>query len=406
MGPRGSRLVLFSLLFPLAGPLNAQVSPADRPEPAPLPPPATAASSPSSPQEPGAPVRPADTPDPVLARRPPPRQPAATSAITPAGHLFLDVVVNDAAGKSVSGLQPWDFKVLDNNHPVKILSFRSFDGVNVRPDRPVEVILLIDELNLPFTQVSFVKSDIARFLRQNGGRLAQPVTIMRLTESGLQIQPRPSLDGNALLNVVNQIKGHISAINAAMGTQGALQRTQISVHQLAGIAENETRKPGRKLLIWVGPGWPMLQNAAFRFSENDHRQQFDSIVELTNRLRESRIVVYSVSPQDPSMGGGPARSLLYKDFLKGVPSARQADIGNLALKVLVTNTGGRIFGPDNDLAAQINRCMADAGAYYSLSFDPPKAEHLDEYHDLKVQVSQPGLDLRTNSGYYNEPAGN
>ena len=85
---------------------------------------------------------------------------------------------------------------------------------------------------------------------------------------------------------------------------------------------------------------------------------------------------------------------------------RDADFGNLALKVLVTQTGGRILGPDNDLAGQIDRCVEDASAFYRISFDPPAAEHVDEYHDVKIIVNNPGVTVRTNSGYYNnEPAG-
>jgi VWFA-related protein len=175
---------------------------------------------------------------------------------------------------------------------------------------------------------------------------------------------------------------------------------------MATIAENEAKRPGRKLLIWVGPGWPMLQSQAFRFNEKNRRQYFDVIVELTNRLREARIVVYSVAPEDSSMGGGPSRSLLYKSFLKGVATEQQADVGNLALKVLVTQTGGRILGPDNDLVGQVNQCIAEANGFYRLSFNPPHADHPDEYHDLQVQVNQPGMMVRTNSGYYNEPPGN
>ena len=352
--------------------------------------------------QPGHPER---TPDPVLVLRPPAPKPAVASAVRE-GHMFLDVVVNDAAGKPVTGLEPWDFKLLDNARSSKILSFHSYDGATVRPDPPVEVILVIDELNLPFTQVAFVKSELAEFLRQNGGHLAQPLSIMLLTAEGLRIQPRPSVDGFAQLELLNQIKGHISSINTAMGSEGALERAQISLHQMATIAENETKKPGRKLLIWVGPGWPMLQSQAFRFSETDRRQYFNVIVELTNRLREARIVVYSVSPEDSSMGGGATHSLLYKSFLKGVPTEQQADIGDLALKVLVSHTGGRILGPDNELAGQINQCIVDANAFYRLSFDPPHADHADEYHDLQVQVNRPGMMVRTNTGYYNEPAGN
>jgi hypothetical protein len=51
----------------------------------------------------------------------------------------------------------------------------------------------------------------------------------------------------------------------------------------------------------------------------------------------------------------------------------------------------------------INRILAEANAYYRISFDPPHAAHPDEYHDLKVVVDQPGLTARTRTGYYAEP---
>jgi VWFA-related protein len=310
-------------------------------------------------------------------------------------------VVSDAAGKPVLGLEPSDFKLLDDNQPRRILSFRSFDGVTVKPNPAFEVILVFDTVNLPFSLVSFIHQEIARFLSQNGGHLRQPVSIMLLTDAGLRVQPRPSVDGNALLSVLDQIQGSGHIISGAMGAEGELERLQLSLRQMTAIAENEARKPGRKLLIWVGPGWPMLTSNDFSASDKDQRRYFDAIVELSTRLREARMVVYSVAPTNVDRRG--ENTLLYRAFLKGVTSARKADTGNLALKVLATQSGGLVLGPDNDVVSQIDHCIADAGAFYTISFDPPRAEHADEYHDLKVQVAQPGLIVRTSTGYYNEP---
>jgi hypothetical protein len=33
--------------------------------------------------------------------------------------------------------------------------------------------------------------------------------------------------------------------------------------------------------------------------------------------------------------------------------------------------GGLILGPDNDLATQIDRCLAAANEFYRISFNPP-----------------------------------
>ena len=116
------------------------------------------------------------------------------------------------------------------------------------------------------------------------------------------------------------------------------------------------------------------------------------------------MVVYSVAPANIGAGGGNSlNTLCYKDFLKGVKSASEADSGNLSLKVLVTQTGGNIMGPDNDLSGQIDRCIADASAFYRISFDPPRAGHADEFHELNVAVDRPGVTVRTNTGYYGQP---
>jgi hypothetical protein len=113
------------------------------------------------------------------------------------------------------------------------------------------------------------------------------------------------------------------------------------------------------------------------------------------------MVVYSVAPVN--LENDQSRALMFMDFLKGVPSARKADTGNLALKVLAIQSGGRILGPDNHLAEEIDSCIADANAFYTISFNPSPAEHSDEYHDLKVVVDNPAASVRTNSGYYNQP---
>jgi VWFA-related protein len=377
----GSQLVLLGVFLCFQAPVFAQQAPA---------PPGTAEQAAPSPSP----------SDPVLVPRPP-SKPKPLSAVTPEGRIHLDVLVTDAAGKPVLGLGPSDFKLLDDNQSRRILSFRSFDGVSVKPDPPVEVILLFDSVNLPFQQVAFVRSEMERFLRQNEGHLAQPVSIFLLSESGLRVQPRPSFDGKAEVTVLDQIKGSLRTVYPLTGADADLRHVQVSLRQMATIAENEARMPGRKLLIWIGPGWPMLEGNNFSFSDKDQRRYFDSIVELSTRLREARMAVYSVAPINVDSSAD--TRFLYQDFLKGVTSAKKADIGNLALKVLVNQSGGRSLGPDNDLVAQINTCIAGSSAFYTVSFNPPAAEHVDEYHELKVEVALPGVTARTSAGYYNQP---
>ena len=339
-----------------------------------------------------------EPPDPLLSPRP---------ASKPQGLLItqakikLDVMVNDAEGKPVLGLEPWEFKILDNGQPRKVVSFRRFHGEHAKPDPPVEVVLVIDMLNLPFQHVAYVRTQVDAFLRQNGGQLKHPVSVAVLTDAGLRVQPRPSTDGNAIASVVSGIKEHVSTINPAMGAEGWVERFQRSARAMDNIAQNELKKPGRKLVIWVGPGWPMLNRPSDGYTDKQQRRNFDSIVELSAALREARITMYSVTPVIVLQGG--PNPMLYQSFLSPVRTAHDAEAGNLGLKVLVTQTGGRILGPGNDVVAQINACTEDANAFYQVSFSPPAAEHANEYHDLKIVVDRPGVTVRTVTGYYDEP---
>ncbi len=353
--------------------------------------PPTAAASASAAQQ-------REAPSPVLKQRPAPKP---RSLLIPDGHIKLNVVVTDASGKPVTTLQPWDFKLLDNGQPRKILSFRKFDGVAVKPDPPVEVILVMDTVNIPYQQVAIVRQEVDQFLHQNGGHLQQPVTVILLTDKGIQVQPRPSYDGNAVAEVVHGIHGSLRTLDPAMGGFGMVERFDLSAREMGTIAENERKKPGRKLLIWLGPGWPILNRPELGYySKRDQQRYFDSIVAFSTSLREGQVAVYSATP---IMLGSESRMFLYKNFLKGVTSPEQADAGNLALRVLATQTGGQVMIPDNDLAGQINRCVADANAYYQIGFDPPAAAHPDEYHSLKLTVDRPDLTVRTNTGYYDQP---
>jgi VWFA-related protein len=329
------------------------------------------------------------------APQPSPTAPAPKSA---EGRIRLDVVVTDKSGKPVPGLELKDFTLLDNNQPAKILSFHAFDDAAQKPRPPVEVILVIDTVNIAHQPVTSVRQEIERFLRQNDGHLALPVSLFVMTNKGMDAQRMPSVDGNALAATTDQLDDRLRSIGQAGGEWGAIERADFSVRMLMTIADAEAKKLNKKLLIWAGSGWPLLFSPNIDVSPEGLRTNFDKIVRLSNSLREARIFVYSISLGEPSPG-----TFLYESFLKGVKSANQADPPKLGLKVLAVHSGGAVFGPDNDMAAQINRCVQDAQAFYTLSFDPPPAAHANEYHDLKVTIAQPKLTARTSTGYYNQP---
>jgi hypothetical protein len=70
--------------------------------------------------------------------------------------------------------------------------------------------------------------------------------------------------------------------------------------------------------------------AGYQATNATQRWLFNAILETTRTLREARITMYSVNQLDPQ-SPGTMRTEFYKSFLKGVPSPRQAESGDLSL---------------------------------------------------------------------------
>ncbi len=367
-------------------------------------------SSPSAPQQPSTAATPAPPPSMT-----PPSATASAAARTPAlvqrtpqvvkqtakaeRRIHLDVVVTDESGHPLSGLQNSDFTVLDDNRAQAIASFRPVDGLTAEP--PVEVVLVLDTMNTSFQQMAAVRQGVEKFLRQNGGHLALPVSAIFLTDTGVKAN-QATRDGNALAADIEKLPPPVHVINSAQGFDGLMLRFGRSVDALSQMTRYEATRPGRKLIIWVGSGWPMLSSTRYHMDPQNQSSFFHSIVDLSTSLREARMTLYGVIPLDLNMGNE-ARAFIYQNFMKGVVSAKQADAGNLSLQVLAEQSGGRAIGPTGDIYGGIVRCVADADAYYELSFDSAPAERVDVYHALQVSLDKPGLTARTNTGYYAQP---
>jgi VWFA-related protein len=369
-----------------------------------------------------------ETPPPPDSKEPALQQRTSPSPGSSEGSIQLDVVVTGRQGDPVSGLDLKDFTILDNKKAQNILSFQTLGGPLPTTGPQVEVILLHDLENATFEQAAVTQAQIVKFLQQNGGHLPYPTSLAIFSDQGLRMLPTPSTDGNHL---AAQLSATVRTIGPAAARIGEIERFQSSLRTLLAIAASEAKRPSRKLLIWTGPGWPLLVGSNYLSSSQDRKRYFDAIVEISTRLREAHIALYSISSINPEKGGAlvmaPAQPYLmpsaeapqqsragpgmnsatdassYKEFVRGVKSVRQADSGDLALQVLAVQSGGRVLDPSNDLAAQISNCVGDLGTYYRISFTPAHAEHSDEYHDLKVQVARPGLTARTNTGFYIQP---
>jgi VWFA-related protein len=329
-------------------------------------------------------------PCPLLAQQPPSTPPT----------LQLDVTVNGRNGKPISGLTQSNFTVLDNGATQHILNFHAVQTPSTDP--PVQVILLIDTVNAPFTTVSFERDEIAKFLRRSGPTLPYPLSFVFFANTDTKMQHIPSRSTDALLKeLTTQVNG-LRTIGRNTGIYGAAERAQLSLTTMSQLAAYEQKVPGRKLLIWVSPGWAYLSGVRIYLTPRDQNQLFSAIVGISDALERARITLYSVDPL--GVAGSGFRSNYYQEFLKGVKASKDVQNGNLALQVLAQHSGGKVLYAGNDIAAEIAECFDDASAFYVLTVPRVPADSAITFHSIKVNLPDTSLKARTLFGYYAEPS--
>ena len=303
--------------------------------------------------------------------------PAASSPVTIAkdGLIKLDVVVTGKAGRPVGGLESKDFTLLDNGEPQKIISFQAFDGATSQADPRVEIILVVDTVNLPTSQVPLAKSEAEKFLRRNHGHLAQPVSLYLLSSAGLSSMPGPSIDGNVLADEIARGRElpviRLTPIHVGLGFLSDERNfasprltdyiTQNSLRPLGFIVLEERRRPGRKLLFWLGPGWKV---------DPGTDKSFDRVTELSTRVREARIAIWTwpYPDSDYSYERAPVKS--HKDDVKAFDNA---------LDVLALHSGGGRLNTSTYLAEMPELLPTNAPAFTNHSSGDPTAFKLTHY---------------------------
>jgi VWFA-related protein len=311
--------------------------------------------------------------------------------------IYLNVVVTHKSGPPVGDLQQQDFTVLDNKKPQPITSFRVLGGSQV----PLEVVLVIDSVNVDYQVIAYERSQVDKFLRAEGGQLSHSTSVMLLTDTGLQSIADFSNDGNKLSSSLDQSVIGLRFLQRSSGFYGAAERFQISLNGLHELAAREAPKPGRKFILFVSPGWPLLSGPEVQLDDRKRQQLFGDIVYFSTALRRDGVTLYAIDPIGTRESVD--RNTYWQNFSNGISKPGQVEAGDLGLQVIATQSGGLVLNSSNDITGMLQNCLADARAYYEISFAPAPGDRPNEYHRLQVRVAKSGLTARTWQGYYSQP---
>jgi VWFA-related protein len=313
--------------------------------------------------------------------------------------IHLDVVVAPKSGPPLSDLQQQDFTVLDNKKERPINSFRAVRG----RDADFHIVVVIDDVNTGVEHIAYERSELDKFLKMDGGHLSHPVGFAYLTDTKFTLPDSYSTDGNALSASLDSSFVGLHSILRSGGIYSAEERFEASLKALYQLATQQAAVPGRKFVIWLSPGWPILSGPGVQQQlDNKQRQQiFNDVVSFSNLLRQAHITLYSVDPLGTADFG--TKAFWWQEYAGGVNKVYDANLGNLALQVLAVQSGGMALTVGNDIAAEVQKCVSDADAYYELTFVPPLDQKPNELNKVQVKVNRSGVDVRAQQVYYWHP---
>jgi VWFA-related protein len=300
----------------------------------------------------------------------------------------VNVVVNDPKDNPVEDLTIADFQILDNGVPQQLRFFtaeKSRAPVTKRVALPPDVIsndqqrsvmhdtitvILLDSANTQFSDLAFARQQVIRFLSQL--RPTDCVGIYLLGHD-LRILHDFTNDSASLVSKILNYRIPLLDIRPPGGNTVSLTLAafQAIAYHLSGLS-------GRKNLIWVSSGFPLVENP--------------KSLNATNRGAALQRVAFSLNQADIAVYPVDARGLMVN-----------APINNTALLTMMQiahDTGGKAFVEFNDVQGAIRKVIDSSRMSYSLGFYPTSSAGDKKFHSLSIRVNRRGASVHCRRGYF------
>jgi VWFA-related protein len=185
--------------------------------------------------------------------------------------------------------------------------------------------------------------------------------------------------------------GHIELLSSQL---------QRSITATVGTLRGFAAPPGRKVMILLSGGWPFSPgdyvlndpNRPVLNRDVPHGEElYRPIVDTANLLGYTlyTVDVPGVDPFGPNAGDSGPRS--------GGINLREQEI-HAMLDFVAKETGGKAL-INGGRAEALETAEADTRSYYWLGFTPQR-ERNDKRHDIQVEVTRPGLQVRSRDNYF------
>ncbi len=385
----------------------------------------------------------------------PPADPATQPPVFRAGinYVRVDVIISDKNGNPVGDLQPADFDVSEDGKPQKIDTFKLIKLDGGRTDSIKEPP---KEIRNDYDEESEAARDDVRLFAiflddyhvRRGASMAVRGQLMQFIET--QIGPSDMvglmypLEATASVRMTRNHSAVARGLSQFLGRKYEYQaknqfeetyahypadtvekiRNQVSLSALkALIIHMGSLKEGRKSLILVSEGYTSLLPPQMRSADaqmpglgnpsagdpqagvnniNEDRAQWSAGLDMDSDLREvydtanrNNVAIYAVDPR-----GLPGFEFDINEGVGFQTDSKYLQSTMDTLRLLAENTDGRAIVNRNDIAAGMKQITRDSSAYYLIGYNSLQTPSDGKFHEIKVRVKRPGVQVRSRKGYW------
>jgi VWFA-related protein len=388
-------------------------------------------------------------------------------------NVIIDVVVTDKHGQPVTSLDKTRFTILENGVPQDVAFFEqhkpgeaaarnvaqpavelpadTHTNMAATPADGPLLVLLLDALNTPVSQQSYVRAQILDYLKQipagthmaiftlgNELQLIQGFTSdPTILKAALDNKSYPTVaalspngmdssnsEGRRLGGEKVALQSNFAATRSSLnrfanesGDFAQESRIRYTLDALNAMGVYLAGIQGRKNLIWFASSVPWTINPDFSLVTSvtgrvDYSQELKN---LANVLTVGRISVYPVQASGlmspPGYGADNAGSAFARGGNGGAfgqqEMASQMNLAgeHLSMENLAEATGGRALYNSNGLSGAVTKVEGIGENYYTLAYSPKDKRYDGGFRQLDIRVGAPDLTLDYRRGYYaDDPA--
>jgi VWFA-related protein len=362
----------------------------------------------------------------------------------------VDVIITDRNGNPVADLTQDDFEIAEDGKPQTVETFRL---VKIDTARPMETPGRLTTRNDEEIAAQDEDARIVVFFLDDyhvrlGSSLAARKHLVEFIET--QLGPRDLVSVMYPLSPIDSVvltRDHGMLMRAVERFQGrkfdytprnALEdryanypaetvervRRQVSLSALQGLAVKlGSLREGRKAILLLSEGYvallpPQMRGAiatmpgvgnpsrnnpfAGENDLNEDRARFQAELDVQSELQQvfdaanrSNTAIYAVDPRGLSTGEFDIQDNI------GMRTSQESLRQTMnTLRTLADETDGRAIINRNDLAKGMQQLVRDSSAYYLIGYNSTQSPSDGKFHEIRVRVKRPGLQVRARKGYW------